>query len=601
MNTSPLLKRHYIIIMAMLLVVLIYVIKLFYMQVIDKSYLKSAERNAMRYLTEYPSRGLIYDRYDSLLVYNEASYNLMVIPKEIQTFDTAELCQILDISREDLLQRITKAFKYSSILPSLIYAQISKEDYGYLQEKLFKFHGFYIQNRTLRKYPHPIAAHILGYVGEVDNSILEKDSYYRMGDYIGLSGIEKEYEKELRGTKGQRVVMMDVYNREQGSYDNGSLDKMAIAGQSLWSTLDLQLQRYGEKLMQNKRGSIVAIEPTTGEILCIVSSPTYDPNLLVGSSRNNAFAELLHDTVRLPLFNRALIAIYPPGSTFKLANGLIAEQEKVLTPATIYGCGGGYRIGSHIIGCHHAGATNLVSAVQSSCNTYFCRAFYNIVSNKRYGSVQEGYQVWKNYINQMGFGVRFGTDLPYESAGIIPSVDFFNKKYKNRWNGNTIVSMGIGQGEVATTPLQMANLMAIIANRGFYIKPHVIKAIGSKENANTRYAQVIDSKIEQNYFTPIIQGMTMAVQAGTARRAQIKGISVAGKTGTAQNPHGKDHSVFSGFAPVDNPKIVVFVLVENGGWGASVATPIASLIMEYYLNRKIERKDLEESILKLKI
>ncbi|MDR1345591.1 MAG: penicillin-binding protein 2 [Bacteroidales bacterium] len=601
MDLSGLKKRQFIIMGAMLLIVLIYVIKLFHLQIIDKSYEKSAERNAMRYLTDHPARGLIYDRRDSLLVYNEASYDLMVVPKEMRTFDTADLCRTLDISTEDLLKQINKAFNYSSMLPSLVYAQISKEDYSYLQEKLFKFPGFYIQNRTLRKYPHPVAAHILGYVGEVDNNILEKDPYYRMGDYTGLSGIEKAYEKELRGIKGQRVVLVDVHNREQGSYDNGSQDRAAWAGQSLWSTLDLELQRYGEELMKNKRGSIVAIEPATGEILCIVSSPGYDPNLLVGSGRSKAFAELMRDTVQLPLFNRALIAIYPPGSTFKLANGLIAEQEKILTASTIYNCNGGYRVGNHTIACHHAGATNLVAAVQYSCNSYFCRTFYNIVSNRKYGSTQEGYQVWKNYINQMGFGVRFGTDLPYESAGIIPSVDFFNKKYRGRWNGNTIVSMGIGQGEVSTTPLQMANLMAIVANKGFYIKPHIIKAIGEKEHANTRYDEVIDSRIDKQYFDPIIRGMVMAVQAGTARRAQIRGISVAGKTGTAQNPHGKDHSVFSGFAPVDNPQIVVFVLVENGSWGATVATPIASLVMEYYLNRKIERKDLEESMMLLKL
>ncbi|MDR1113225.1 MAG: penicillin-binding protein 2 [Bacteroidales bacterium] len=601
MDSSGLKKRQFIIMGAMLLIVLIYVVRLFYLQIIDKSYEKSAARNAIRYLTDHPARGLIYDRRDSLLVYNEASYDLMVVPKEMRAFDTADLCSTLDISTEDLLKQINKAFNYSAMLPSLIYAQISKEDYGYLQERLFKFPGFYIQNRTLRKYPHPVAAHILGYVGEVDNDMLEKDPYYKMGDYTGLSGIEKAYEKELRGIKGQRVVLVDVHNREQGSYDNGSQDRVAWAGQSLWSTLDLELQRYSEGLMKNKRGSIVAIEPATGEILCIVSSPGYDPNLLVGSGRSKAFVELMHDTVQLPLFNRALIAIYPPGSTFKLANGLIAEQEKILTASTVYNCPGGYRVGDHIIKCHHAGAPNLVAAVQSSCNTYFCRTFYNIVSNRKYGSTQEGYQVWKNYINQMGFGVRFGTDLPYESAGIIPSVDFFNKKYKGRWNGNTIVSMGIGQGEVATTPLQMANLMAIIANRGFYIKPHIIKAIGKKEHANTRYDEVMDSRIDKQYFDPIIQGMVMAVQAGTARRAQIKGISVAGKTGTAQNPHGKDHSVFSGFAPVSNPQIVVFVLVENGSWGGTVAAPIASLVMEYYLNRKIERKDLEESMTLLKL
>ncbi|MDR2868292.1 MAG: penicillin-binding protein 2, partial [Bacteroidales bacterium] len=387
---SALQKRAYTIIGVMTFITLIFLSYIFYLQIINDSFRKSAERNAMRYITDHPARGLVYDRYDSLLVYNEASYDLMVQPDEMRDFDTLDLCKTLDIPKEDLMKLIKKAINYSPKLPSLIYAQMAKEDYGYLQEKLFKFPGFFIQNRTLRKYPKPIAAHILGYVGEVNEDILEKDPYYKLGDYIGLSGIEKAYEPELRGIKGQRVVLVDVHNREKGSYEAGKYDKMAQAGLSLWSSLDMALQDYGEKLMKNKRGSIVAIEPSTGEILCIVSSPSYDPNILVGSTRSKGFLALTRDSINIPLFNRALLATYPPGSTFKLAIGLIAEQEKVINTSTIYYCNHGYSVGNHVIGCHHAGAANLISAVQSSCNNFFCKAFYNIVSNRKYRSVQEG-------------------------------------------------------------------------------------------------------------------------------------------------------------------------------------------------------------------
>ncbi|MEG2071426.1 MAG: penicillin-binding transpeptidase domain-containing protein, partial [Bacteroidales bacterium] len=418
-----------------------------------------------------------------------------------------------------------------------------------------------------------------------------------MGDYVGISGIEKAYEQELRGVKGKRVVLVDVYNREKGSYNNGEEDVRPVSGTSLWSTLDLTLQRYGEMLMSNKRGSIVAIEPATGEILCIVSSPSYDPNLLVGKARSKNYVMLMHDSIRKPLFNRALMAMYPPGSTFKLANGLIAQEEGVLAASSVYYCPGGYRVGSHTIGCHHSGPANLASAVQFSCNFYFCKAFYSIISNKqKYPTIQEGYQAWRNHIMALGFGQKFDTDLPYELKGIIPTPEYFDKKYNNRWNGNSVVSIGIGQGEVGTTPLQMANLLAIIANRGYYVKPHVIKAIGSKNNPNTRFNEKIDAQISPQYFEAVIQGMEMAVLAGTARAAQISGIKVAGKTGTAQNPHGKDHSVFALIAPIENPKIVVFCLVENAGWGGTVAAPIASLIAELYLTGKISRPNVEENI-----
>ena len=588
-------KRYYIIIALIGLLAVIYLVRLFSLQVMNKTYKDKANQNALRYITEHPARGLIYDRNDSLLVYNDAAYDLMVVPNELRPFDTAELCRVLDLTKEDVEKKIARAIKYSKILPSLFEQQISKEDYGFLQEKMYEFPGFFVQNRTLRSYPNPVAAHILGYVSEVNDQDMENDNYYKMGDYIGKSGIEKAYESVLRGVKGKRVVLVDVHNREMGRYDNGSEDVVPVPGTSIWSTLDLQLQRYGEELMKNKRGSIVAIEPKTGEILCIISSPSYDPNLLVGTARPKNYGVLLADPKK-PLFNRALMASYPPGSTFKLANGLIALQEGIITPSTIYSCsGGGYHIGSHVVHCHNCGGLNIYSAIQRSCNTFFCRAYYNILSNRsKYKNIDEAYTAWLDYMMSMGFAQKYDTDLPYELKGSIPTAAYFDKKYNNSWNGNTVVSMGIGQGEAAVTPLQMANMLAVIANQGYYIKPHVVRAIGHRDSLNTQYSEKIYSKIKPQHFATVLQGMKMVVTAGTGRGAQIPGIEVAGKTGTAQNPHGADHSVFALIAPANNPKIVIFCLVENGGFGASVACPIASLMAEKYLNGEVKREDLEK-------
>lgn len=592
-------QRRIIIVVLMIAVMAVYLIRLFSMQVVDKKYKDLARNNAIREVVQQPPRGLIYDRNDSLLVYNEAAYDLMVIPRKVKEFDTTDLCNILEITKEELIQRLEKARNYSPLLPYIFAQQIGKEDYGYLQEKLYKFPGFYVQPRTLRAYPEPIAAHILGYIGEISDNQLKDDNYYQMGDYIGISGIEKAYEEELRGIKGKKMVLVDVHNREKGSYRNGEFDVAAVPGSNLWCTIDMQLQRYGEKLMANKKGSIVAIEPATGEILCIVSSPSYDPNLLVGKNRSRNYSKLLMDTANLPLYNRALKAIYPPGSTFKLANGLIAQQEGVINRNTYYSCGGGYSLGNHIVKCHPHAGSDLVDAVRCSCNSYFCRAFYNTVSNPKYKSVRDGYQAWKDHINQMGIGQKFNTDLPYESKGVIPTVEDLDREYKGHWHGNSIVSMGIGQGQVACTPIQMANLIAIIANKGYYYKPHVVKAIGTKETPNSRYNQRINSGIESKYFDPIIEGMKLVMTSGTGRYAQIDSITMAGKTGTAQNPHGRDHSVFACFGPVDHPQIAVFVLVENGGWGATVAAPIATLIAEYYIRREVKRTDLEKRMMEL--
>ena len=573
----------------------VYLVRLFSLQVLNKSYKDKANQNALRYITEHPARGLIYDRNDSLLVYNDAAYDLMVVPNELRDFDTAELCRVLDLTKAEVEKKIARATKYSKILPSLFEQQISKEDYGFLQEKMYEFPGFFVQNRTLRSYPNPIAAHILGYVSEVNEQDMENDNYYKMGDYIGKSGIEKAYESVLRGVKGKRVVLVDVHNREMGSYDNGADDVVAIPGTSIWSTLDLRLQRYGEELMQNKRGAIVAIEPKSGEILCIISSPSYDPNLLVGTARPKNYGVLLQDPKK-PLFNRALMASYPPGSTFKLANGLIALQDGIITPSTIYSCsGGGYHLGNHVVHCHNCGGLNIYSAIQRSCNTFFCRAYYNILSNRsKYKNIDEAYTAWLDYMMSMGFAQKYDTDLPYELKGSIPSAAYFDKRYNNSWNGNTVVSMGIGQGEAAVTPLQMANMLAVIANQGYYIKPHVVRAIGHRDSLNTQFSEKIYSKIKPQHFATVLQGMKMVVTAGTGRGAQIPGIEVAGKTGTAQNPHGADHSVFALIAPANDPKIVLFCLVENAGFGATVACPIASLLAEQYLTGEVKRTDLEK-------
>jgi penicillin-binding protein 2 len=595
-------NRYFIILGVLGILLGIYTIRLFNLQVLNKSFKRQADENAIREITIHPARGFIYDRNDSLLVYNDAAYDLMVVPKELRSFDTMELCRVLDMEIEEVRKKIEKATKYSGSVPSLFKQQISKEDYGYLQEKMSEFPGFFVQSRTLRSYPQPIAAHILGYVSEVDEQDVENDSYYRMGDYIGKSGIEKAYESVLRGVKGKRKVLVDVHNREMGSYDNGAEDIVAVPGTSIWSTLDMQLQRYGEELMSGKRGAIVAIEPKTGEILCLVSSPNYDPNLLVGTARPKNYGKLVTDPEK-PLFNRALQAAYPPGSTFKLANGLIALQDHIITPSSVYSCsGGGYHLGNHVVHCHNCGSLNIYSAIQRSCNTFFCRAYYNILSNRsKYKNIDEAYSAWLDYMSSMGFLQVFNTDLPYELKGRIPTAEYFDKKYNNSWNGNTVVSMGIGQGEAAVTPLQMANMLAVIANKGYYIRPHVVRAIGNKDSLNTQFNNKIYSKIEPQHFETVLQGMKLVVTGGTGRGAQIPGIEVAGKTGTAQNPHGRDHSVFALIAPANDPQIVLFCLVENGGFGATVACPIASLMTEFYLNRKVERKDLEQRMKEMNI
>lgn len=598
----PYSERKFIIIGIFIAVGLIFLMKLFYLQVIDDSYLVSANRNTLRYITQYPARGLVYDRKDKLLVYNEATYDLMVIPNEIKNLDTAEICNLFGINKTDLADKLMKAKKYSPYKASIFEKQLSKESYGYIQEMLYRFKGFYVQSRTLRKYPRPIGAHTLGYIGEVSEDMPAKDNYYRSGDYIGISGIEKSYEKELRGRKGMKIMMVDVHNREKGSFQNGKYDTTALSGLNLYTCLDADLQEYGEKLMQNKNGSIVAIEPSTGEILTIVSSPSYDPNLLVGRVRSSNYFNLMNDPEN-PLFNRALMAKYPPGSTFKIVNALIGLQDGVLKPSTRFTCERGFHMGKLNIKCHaHISPLDLIGSIKHSCNAYYCKAFRQIIDNRVYKNTREGFLHWRNEVLSFGFGARFGSDLPYELKGNIPTPEYYDRYHgKNSWRSLTVISLAIGQGELGITPLQLANFAAIIGNGGYYYIPHIVKAVGVKDNTISRFREKKTTTIDSKYFDLVKEAMYEVVTSGTGSGSKIDSITMCGKTGTAQNPHGKDHSIFIAFAPKDNPKIAICVVVENAGFGATWAAPIASLLIEKYLKGKVYRTDLEERILNTKV
>lgn len=594
-------NRKYIIMAIIILVSLVLLTRLFFIQVIDKSYRFSAENNVLRAVTQYPARGLIYDRNGKLMVYNQAAYDLMVIPAQTTSLDTASFCELLDITLEYFRERIKSARQYSRRAPSIFLRQISAETYARFQEKMFLYPGFYVQPRTLRKYSKPVGAHLLGYVSEVDEAVIKNDPYYKMGDYIGKSGIEEAYEKELRGKKGVKIFLVDVHSRIKGSYANGRFDTAAVQGTDIITGIDLELQEYGERLMQNKTGSIVAIEPSTGEVLALVSAPAYNPELLVGRIRSENYAKLQSDTT-LPLFNRALMASYPPGSTFKPINGLIALQENVIAPSTTFGCNNGYLF----VGCHsHSSPLSLKYGISNSCNAYFCQVFRRILENSQYSSVTDAFNKWREYLTEFGFGTKLGTDFVNDLPGFIPTSGYYDKYYgQNRWKALTIISLAIGQGEIGTTPLQMANMTAAIANRGYYYSPHVVKSIGSTGAPAERFRVKHVINIDSLNFEQIIEGMAEAVNGGagsTARSAAIKDIIVCGKTGTAQNPHGKDHSVFVAFAPKDNPKIAIAVYVENAGFGATYAAPVASLMIEKYLKGTVTNKYQEQRILELKL
>lgn len=596
-------NRKYVFGALLFLVVIIFIGKLFSLQVLDKSYQSTANRNVLRYIMQYPARGLIYDRTGELLVYNEAIYDLMVSPNLLEEFDTSVFCDILEITHEDVHNRLQNAKAYSYYTSSPFLKQISSETYAVLQEKLYRFPGFFVQPRPIRKYSKNIAGHALGYVGEVDERAIKSNPFYKMGDYIGISGIEKTYEEVLRGEKGVNVYMVDVHNRIKGSYQDGRKDRPAIVGTNIISTLDADLQEYGEKLMVNKIGSIVAIEPSTGEILALVSSPTYNPSRLLGRGRSKVFETLRTDTLE-PLFNRPLMATYPPGSTFKVINGLIGLQEKVIFRKTEFYCYGGYTSGRIHVGCHnHDTPLNLPEAIQNSCNAYFCNVFRRILDNPVYPSVREGYNSWRDHVLSFGFGQKLESDFAFELKGFVPMESYYDRYYgKTGWSSLTVLSLAIGQGELGITPLQMANMTAAIANHGYYFTPHIIKEIEGETIIDERFYSKHITTIDSVYFPIIIDGMDKAVNdslgsGSTARIARINDITVCGKTGTAENPHGEDHSIFVAFAPKDNPKIALSVYVENGGFGATYAAPIASLMVEKYLKREITRQWLENYIL----
>jgi len=591
--------RRYVIAVIFIVVSLIYLMRLFYIQVLNDSYKMSANNNVLRYMTEYPARGLVYDREGVLLVYNEAAYDLMVTPRQVKQIDTVDFCETVGITKVQFIKKMKQVKAYSPYKESIFEKQLSKETYAALQEKLYKFKGFFVQARTLRKYPQEIAAHTLGYVGEVSEKTTEKNPYYKSGDYIGISGIEKSYEEELRGKKGLKIMMVDVFNRPKGRFKDGMYDTTAISGQNLISSLSARLQKYGEQLLQNKSGAIVAIDPSTGEILACVSGPSYNPNLLVGRERSKNYGKLFMDK-SLPLFNRALMAYYPPGSTFKLLNGLIGEQEQVTFRETRYPCNRGYPVMGGKPKCHpHPSPMDLPGAVSTSCNSYFWYVFRSIIDNrKKYPNVVAGYNAWRDYVLSFGVGVKIHTDLPQELPGNVPTQKYYDKYFgKNGWKSSTIVSLSIGQGELGVTPLQMANIICSIANKGYYYTPHIIKGVGDKKQPRPEYKTKHYTKVESQYFEPIIDGMQGAVDHGTSTAARLKDIVVCGKTGTAQNPHGKDHSVFVAFAPRENPKIAVAVLVENGGWGATWAVPIGGLMIEKYLRDSISKPDMEKRML----
>jgi penicillin-binding protein 2 len=593
------INRKYVIMALIVLASSGLIIRLFIIQVVKDSYRLSADNNVLRYVTQYPARGLIYDRNGKLIVFNQAAYDLMVIPAQTsKIIDTAEFCSLIGISGELFRKQMKAAVNYSRRAPSVLLKQISNETYARLQEKMFMYPGFYVQPRTLRKYSQPVAAHVLGYVSEVDDGIIKKDPYYKQGDYIGKTGIEEAYEKDLRGRRGVKIYLVDVFSRIKGSYAEGRMDTVAVQGSDITSSIDLTLQEYGELLMKNKRGSIVAIEPKTGEVLALVSAPNYDPGLLVGRIRSDNFANLSADTLK-PWFNRALMASYPPGSTFKPINGLIGLQEGVISAETRFTCNNGYLF----VACHsHESPLDLVGAIKNSCNSYFCQTFRRVLENPRYNTLTDAYIKWKGYLTEFGFGNSLGTDFVNELNGFIPSPSYYDRYHgKNKWKALTIISMAIGQGEVGTTPLQMANMTAAIANRGYYFTPHIVKSVGADHTIDKRFLTKHKISIDSANFEKIVLGMEAAVVGGTAQVAAIKDIIVCGKTGTAQNNHGKDHSIFIAFAPKDDPKIAIAVYVENAGFGATYAAPVASLLIEKYIKGEITNKALEKRILDLNL
>ena len=584
--------RKYIIQGIFIAVAAIIAARLFYLQLVDDSYLLSANNNVLRKVVVYPARGVILDRNEKVLVQNEPVYDLLVTPREVEDLDTTLLCELIGIDREGFEKRMTTARNYSPYKASQFEKQIPASAYAKLQEHLYKFRGFYVQNRTVRSYPDSIASQFLGYIQEVNDRDIERSKgFYRPGDYIGASGVESAYEELLRGQRGVRNVMVDAFNRPKGIFADGKYDTLAVAGDELISSLDKDLQQLAEKLMVNKVGSVVAIEPSTGEILTFVSSPSYDPNMMVGRERGNNYMKLLYNPYK-PMFIRPIQAQYPPGSVFKVVSALIAQQAGLIDEHTIFNCPGGYRYagGRAIMRCTHVdGPIPLSTAIQRSCNTYFGYAFARMIDQRNMPSTR-AYGLWRDAVMKFGIGQSLGIDLPGEKDGLLPEAAYYTKRYGNdKWGSGFNISLSIGQGEMGITPLQMANIMAIVANRGYYYRPHLIKGIGEQKIVKPEFSEKISAGVDEKYYEPVIEGLSRAVNVagGTGYAVRIADIEMCGKTGTAQNPHGEDHAVFFAFAPRENPKIAIAVVVENAGYGGTWAGPIASMLVEKYIKDTI--------------
>ena len=594
-------KRKYILGGVAFLIILIYLVRLFTLQLLSDDFKKNADSNAFLRRIQYPARGVITDRNGELLVFNQPAYDVMVIMNEQIGVDTLDLCQSLHITREWYDRRMEEIKDhwrnpgYSRFTQQLFMSQLSTEEFSRFQEKLFRFPGFYIQKRSIRQYRHPYAAHILGDVGEVNPQDIENDSYYQSGDYIGKLGVERSYEKDLRGEKGIEILLRDARGRIKGHYQNGKFDLAPVPGRNLKLSIDIKLQALGERLMKGKLGSIVAIEPSTGEVLCMVSSPTFDPKMMVGRQRGKSH-KLLSQDPHKPLLNRAIMGQYPPGSTFKTSQALTFLQEGVITPGTAYPCSHGFHNRGLTVGCHgHGSPLPLIPAIATSCNGYFCWGLYYMFGNrKKYSTVQDAMTTWKDYMVSMGFGYTLGIDLPGEKRGMIPNAPYYDKAYRGDWTGLTVISISIGQGEVNLTPLQIANLGATIANRGYYIIPHVVKEVQGQP-LDTTFTKKHYTKVERKNYEYVVQGMRQAVLGGTCHTANTSMYEICGKTGTAQNPHGQDHSVFMGFAPRENPKIAICVYVENGTWGATYGVPIGALMMEQYINGHLSESSMQKA------
>ncbi len=585
--------RRYVIAGVAIFIVTVYIIRLFTLQIMSDDYKKNADSNAFLKKVEFPARGVISDRNGKLLVYNQNAYDIMVVMNEEKgRLDTTEFCNSLGITKEFFIKRMeeikdrNKNPGYSRFTQQLFMSQLSEKEFSVFQEKIYRFPGFYVQRRSVRQYTMPYAAHVLGDVAEVSAADIEEDSYYQPGDYIGKMGVEKSYEKQLRGEKGVQIMLRDAHGRIQGSYMNGKLDRRPVPGKDLTLSLDIKLQALGERLLEGKIGSIVAIEPSTGEVLCMVSSPTYDPRTVTGRKRGKMHAMLSRNPWK-PLLNRSIMGMYPPGSTFKTTQGLTFLTEGIIGPGTSFPCHHGFYCRGLHVGCHgHASPISLVPAIGTSCNGYFCWGLYYMLGNrKKYKNVQEGMNTWRDYMVSMGFGYKLGIDLSGEKRGLIPNAQYYDKAYRGSWNALTVISIAIGQGEVLLTPLQIANLGATIANRGYFYTPHVVKKVKG-EQLEAKFREKHYTKASRRAYEYIVAGMRRAVTGGTCRAADRADYEVCGKTGTAQN-HGQDHSIFMGFAPMNNPKIAIAVYVENGGFGADYGVPIGALMMEQYIKGKL--------------